>query len=260
MTEGVLDWLPIEVVTGAPVRALLDDVVGAWSADWFPRRRVSVAEHTAVQGERGENTPQPMWRIYRSLIALRCSDAGSHRLVGAALDARPDDAPATDHDRLIVQSMLDSILIDLANKLEAALRLESEASNGLRFEARPFANSGGAMITLADDQGFKLLTVALPLRAVLPYARSQMPAPIRQHEKPSRMTQALAPTTLEVGAWLGRAAITLEDLKGMSVGDVLVLDTRLDEPARLCALGSDLPLAFGRLGSADDRLSLTLQA
>jgi flagellar motor switch/type III secretory pathway protein FliN len=72
------------------------------------------------------------------------------------------------------------------------------------------------------------------------------------------MTTALADTPVPVRAFLGSATVNLEDLRGLSAGDTLVLSTPVAHGVAVAAGRADAVFASAELLQEDQRLVLRL--
>lgn len=260
MTQKVRDWLPIDVVSRDEVQAILRQAVADWSARWFSKRRISLASYAPAAGGHEGKTAEGGWRVYRKEVAVHCPAAATSRLAGWALDARPDDAVATEGDRRLVEQFGRKLLQDLAATIELALELVGEfCDQPLRIE-EPYDRMGGVILSLAEGQGVELLKVGVPLHAVAPLCRATFKPTTRGPAVLEILSKALWPTPVIVEATLGQANISLADLQTLEPGDVLILSTALDQPAEIALSGSARVLARGKLSDTDGQIALTLQA
>lgn len=69
---------------------------------------------------------------------------------------------------------------------------------------------------------------------------------------------ALQAAPIELEAVLGVNMVRFADVAGLAVGDILLLDRAIDEPAELRVAGGDAVLGTGMLGRQGDRIALTL--
>jgi len=252
VNQNVVDWLPMGAVTSDAVRVKLEGAVDDWSRRWFARTSVGVgAVRSRAPGALGED-----WRIPHQIVAVSHTPRALARLANWALDARLDLLEPTETDRQLVGLFEPRLLDDLVSSVEDAIG-GPQQMNGA---APDWSRLGGVEISLADSNGGALLTLAIPLTALLPLTKASLPARTRPRTGLEPIGKALHPTVVTVEASLGVAHVTLDELRGLSPGDVLVLDRRIDQGVELTLAGVDGPLARAGLSELEGRLALILQA
>ncbi|MDR3508030.1 MAG: FliM/FliN family flagellar motor C-terminal domain-containing protein [Caulobacteraceae bacterium] len=256
MSQTVSDWLPLGAVVRDPVRTRFARVVEAWSSTWFCRRNVALADYRWAA--RASDAPG-VWRRHGPVVAIACAERLAGRLRADALGVRPDQTSATDDDRRVLDAFQHSLLHDLVARLSDLLG-HASGKNDAPEAGAPFDGRGGVVLDLADDQGFNLLSAAIPAGAMVRLCRSTLAPLPRRPLLPAPISRTLSGLGMPITADLGQVALSLEDLQGLAPGDVLVLDHRLDQPLNLRRTGSDVVFARARLAADGPRLSLTLQA
>jgi flagellar motor switch/type III secretory pathway protein FliN len=255
VTIGVLDWLPLSVVTREPVRAKITSAVSAWSEAWFsPPRRLHATRLTPHNGEAESNRA---WRIPRQALAVSCSRPAATRLLDWALDADVQRLSATHADRRLIEAFDTQVFEDLAARVERALDIEAKAKGDI---TSPYGPLGGLSVEIADEQGDTLVWLALAMSDLLPACRASLSQRARPVEKLTALRGALADTPVSIEAVLGSASVGLADLRTLAPGDVLVLDAGLEDAAWLALAGSHRNIGRATLTHTEDALALTLQA
>lgn len=112
-----------------------------------------------------------------------------------------------------------------------------------------FAQAGRALLQLTLRGEHDALRLLVELPEAQPPATTRKPAPLGS----ARAAIGQQPVTVEVR--LGSAEIHLGALATLAVGDVLVLDRRLDEGVELRVDEQRLP-CVGWLGSVDGRIAV----
>lgn len=238
MTLAWRPWLPEGVTRRQNVRAELERVVDGWAAAWFATPRLSAPDFGRPQ--EGGPLTQP----------VSTSISPSDLLQLAALAAEVTDAPdaLTGADRTLLRGLGEVMIADLRRRIEDRLTIGPVAPvGGEALEVR--LGLRGARPTLG---------VVIAEAALVGLAKSLMPLPATGGEPLSGVAQALTGTSLTVEAILGDANLTFGDLRGLAVGDVLVLDTLLDGRLALCLPGSDQPFAAALLNPSADHLTVTV--
>lgn len=227
---GAVAWLPRGASTDSTIRRLLGEVLNSWSARWFASERVVVAGLEAVAGAATDNGIKS--HDLRPGMALR-TEGALHALVVQAVH-KPAKAPTTATDRAVLEHLGRAMLADLGEMLERGLNIEGFA-RGLGDDT-PFAD--GTLIVSLGVRGrapLGELLIALPALVAL-RKKECVPAPERAplHET---LAGALTGRSLTLGAVLGRASVSLGSVLDLTVGDVVMLDTRIDQPIDLTVAG-----------------------
>jgi flagellar motor switch/type III secretory pathway protein FliN len=142
---------------------------------------------------------------------------------------------------LLVQEMLEDLCRLIEPKLGEA---ETQSPSNLR-----------ACIGLGRGE---VLDLRLPSPALVPLLKAKWPRAMSSSGALRRRSDALKQVSVSARACLGRVEIALEELEGLSVGDVLVLDRNVNDPIDLCLPGSDQPVLRGALRRDADRIVLQL--
>lgn len=260
MIQEAQTWLPIGVTARVAVQAAIGQAVAEWAALWFPRPQVSVSSFKPTLGEPRDDADGSGWRIYRRSVAISCSRRASARLAGWALDAELDPPSPRKADRRLLDLFERRLVEDLAYKVELACGLDGEAQPRPKGVRNPFGKLGGVAVGLADDFGAPLLSLAIPLPAVLPLCRSSLPAAGGKPARLASFAQALGSADLTIEAILGAAEVPVADLRTLAPGDVLVLKRGLSDAVDVSLVGSDSAFAHAKLIDLDGQMALALQA
>jgi len=178
------------------------------------------------------------------------------RLRSRALDLSPPPPRAeTDRDAALLRGFDRRMLEDLAARVEAALAVGAPEDGAAAGASPPGADCLCAMVAEAD--GAEALRLAIPKAPVIAFRKAAVAAPPRR-SPPAPRRKALAAAPIRVEARLGSARLSLEELRSLAPGDVLLLERRLDEPAELFAAGDARAFAAGRLDAAE-RLTLIIE-
>lgn len=256
MTQDVQTWLPPEAAAHEAVQTRIREAVADWSGRWFARRRVGVrSAASARQAVRGD---RERWVLHGGPVALACSRRAADRLLGWALDADLDDGIPTAVDRLVLEGFERRLTRDLITSVEAALHVAGPTRPTPEVTPDPLGRFGGLVVALEDDRGDDVAALAVPLSAVVAICKAGAGRALQRGVVMGSLREALGETRVALASSLGRSEISLGDLGGLAVGDVLVLDTALDEGPVLTAKGSETVIANGKLTSLDGQLALAL--
>jgi flagellar motor switch/type III secretory pathway protein FliN len=257
--RAVRDWLPIEAVAGEAARSVLDTAVRDWCSAFFARRPFRVDRIKPVPAG-ARSSEGPAWRSYSSNVAISVQRLTAGQLVARALDADLGAVAVSDQDRLLLDAFERKLFAELAAKIEAALGSMDRAYDSPREIADPFGPEGGAVAILAEDNGARLMSLALPGRVLLPLCKRSISPSSPSKGRLKSPASALAPTEVVVEATLGSAEIALADLRDLAPGDVLVLNRALGEPADIRLKGAETVIARARLIEVGGQMALSLQA
>jgi flagellar motor switch/type III secretory pathway protein FliN len=254
--DTVREWLPAAATLHDAVRAPVEASVGAWSRRWFAAPGCDAATITPVTGVRSDAGDAP-WRVHGSTVATRLARGMTGRLAERALGRRPEGHAPTAGDRRVLAAFAERIVADLAAELETrGFVAAAEAPPG--EAADPFGPLGGALVRVGDGRE-TLVSAAIPREALVRVCKAGLP-PRAAQDRPARSIAVVAETAVRIEASLGSARLTLAELRGLSPGDVVVLDTLLDAGVELSpAPGCGAPALRARLGELGERLTLTLQ-
>lgn len=260
MTGAARDWLPIEVVAGEAVRSVLDAAARDWGSAFFTRRRFAVDRIKPVAASARAPTEGPGWRRYSANVSISVQRLTASQLVARALDADLGAVAVSDQDRLLLDSFERKLFAELAARIEAKLGSTGQAYDGPREVADPFGPEGGAVAVLTEDNGARLMSLALPGRVLLPLCKRSIPPSSRSRSRLKSPAAALAPTQVVLEATLGSAEVALADLRDLAPGDVLVLNRALDAPADIRLKDAQTVIARARMIEVDGQMALSLQA
>jgi flagellar motor switch/type III secretory pathway protein FliN len=260
VTASVREWLPLDIVDQAVIRTALAGAVEAWSEHWFQRHRLVVG--SIVAAPRGATSADSgwSWTLFGQAVAINRSSNSPTPFASWVLDGGWDPLLASAADRLIVEDLEATLLADLSGRIEAKLGLVGAASAIADEISDPLGADGGAIVGLKSESGAGALRLAIPLAALVAFRKSRLPNRSVATERLGSRSDALDATSVQLDAQLGDAQLALADLQTLAVGDVLVLNTRLDGLAALTVEGAARPLARARVSHTEGQLTLTLQA
>ncbi|MBV9694044.1 MAG: FliM/FliN family flagellar motor switch protein [Alphaproteobacteria bacterium] len=178
--------------------------------------------------------------------ALDFLERGRRRILEAALDADLQSEAFSDGDRKLLELYSQRIARDLADELDALMKGQDESA------ARYIVSSAIAL------DGQEVLQLSLPDHALAPLVKSQM-TKRRDDKLPLvRRSEALKRIKVTANGILGSTELSLEELQGVSVGDVLVLDRGLGEPVEIRLPGGRAALLRGKLCRSAGQISIQL--
>ena len=252
-------WLPLNSALLDDVRGRLASAVAAWSSTWFGQTGVSLSR--LDRRGRGQDAIDggTSWHYGRSGLSISGSKRAKDRLLELALDTNLNQVLLTDKDRVLLGAYADELVGDLTGRLEAALVIASDLQSPRVAALDPNTHAGGLTATLADAHGAPLIGISIALEAVMPLYLSRLPQRGPASEPLQRLSSAVAtePVALEVN--LGQAELSMSELKGLAVGDVLVLDSLINDPATICLPHGGALAARAKLTEIAGELALVVE-
>lgn len=243
MTEEVKDWLPPEAFSPDAIKAALSGPVAGWSASWLARGTVVIS--TVRAGEAGP-AAQRCLAVRGVHAALEMPGLGKRFLLEAMLDVALAEVTLCDGDRQTLDLLATKAADDLVARLDAAF---GTADPG----------DGGAWVRLSLSlEGNELLGVGFPAHACVALLKARLGGAHPPAHAPRGRGEALARTRLVAQGLIGNAELPVNELRLLSVGDVLVLDRALGEPVELRLPGSPHAFARGRLLRSGGQISIQL--
>jgi len=241
--RGARIWFPKEAYGRERVGACLRPPLQAWGERWFPRKTVAVGDVRVAPVPAAASSADSVAGVQAALDYL---ERGRRRILEAVLDIDLQSVELSDGDRKLLDRFVRRIVQDLADGLDAL------AKPGDEDDARQIVVS-----TIALD-GQEILNLSLPDHALAPLMKAQMPQRRGDAAQIARRSDALKQTKVMARGVLGSASLSLDELEGVSVGDVLVLDRGLSEPVDLRMTGSQAVLMRGKLCHSAGQVSIQL--
>jgi flagellar motor switch/type III secretory pathway protein FliN len=250
-------WLPEAALRTARVDSLLGEVARAWSATWFARANVRPLAAVTPLPTHSDLGAGGTWLMLDRHLALGISAGSRLALAGMMLDTQTSPEPLTESDQQLIDALSTACLDDLGRRVAEAFALAATS--------RWAACATSIMPEIEEPRGCRLgveartplISIVASTEQIVALTRAGLPAPsARSALRP--FSAALSSQNVEVSAALGRSAITLADMAGLSKGDVLVFDSEADSPLAIAVNGK--PASRGRctVVEADGDLHLKL--
>ena len=229
-----------------------------WASTWLPGEVATPAEVLGVI-----NNGTEFYKVVTTLREYRCADAGSgrvaylkvgnkRRFANNLLASSGNDAAVSLTD--VEKSLADAALDDLAGHILGVEGIDArdiqtrDADGALLDLLRPGAAAVYGELAIGDVPQSVLLSPN-GLRGV--WSRTVAPSTEEASKHVREALGGLNATSVRVRAQLPSAEMTIGDLASMNVGDVIRLNTRVDEPIAVqvgdspYALRANLGLASG---------------
>lgn len=246
MSGKARHWLPLEAVERNAVRAAAEACVAEWSAHWFARGELVLSGWALVAPGAA---PDPGARDAGRGLQVACPTRAALRIACQALDVRLEQLDANGRDRALAAALARRIVDDLVARMGGLLSPEGDGGG-----------AGRRLIATISDRNDPLVSVGLPAERLVALCRRTLPPPGPRPQSPAPRHEALGRTRLRLEVNLGEAAVSLAEARGLAVGDVILLDRRLDEAVDLTAARSPALVARGVLADAEGQVALILQS
>ncbi len=234
----VKPWLPDTCLTSRAAVGPIAHHVAAWTADWF---RSDPWDVLGTWDESNASTAQK-WTQLRECGAMtitgksRAQISLALAILGSDLSARDADTSCTQTDLRLLRRIASRALDDLAARVKQAFPATTSADLATydQAEQRVFSlligSLGSAMIAFECSE-IDLTTIC---RETFP---STDPASTLVS-----CNSAIEDVALNVAARLGATSISMGELSGLGVGDILILDQSSNVPTSLTINNHVTPL------------------
>lgn len=221
MIDRGFPWLP----SAAPgeLERRLETVAAGWAAEWFPDAdglRIVAARPGTAEGLRWHgNRAAAVGATTADLIAL------GQDLAGGRAD------PGNPRDAVMLERLGEAAIGELAARL-----VQATGSGSAAVEALADGAGHGGMsyrLGMSADWGCRL---AIDEAAQVELRRRMA----GKERRPSlgSISAALAPVEVTLGCHLGTATLATADLAGLTRGDLIVLEKRMDDSLALTVSGA----------------------
>jgi len=238
-------WLPDAALTLDRISAALSVCLQEWAEAWIGDA-VTAAQ---VQFSDAAQISTQVGRIHAAGSATTVSsEARTKRtLLEALLGTSLHGHVLTERDHRLLDGLAGRALEDLVARCD---RLVSA------FPA-PAETARIAILTLRCPAG-EIAKLELPHAALAGLVKASLGDVRTKATSIRSRAQALDEATVEIEAILGENILRFEDVAGLAVGDVLLLDRSLDEPAQIRIAQAGVTLGAGVLSRDGNRVALTI--
>lgn len=211
-------WTPPAALSDGCIPMHLSELADAWTKDWLVEARsVSVRSDLSFCARRNSEGDR-CWSA--GGLALMAGHPQLSRLalalVGyAATPARPADEPILE---AIAVSSLEDLHRRFLHLFGITIPSEPVRETGLADAARFVFGYGPGL-------SFELLAT----RAALTQMRKLLAKPLRPPSALGRLSEAIGKQPIQLGVAIGDAKLGLNDLRMLSVGDIVILDRAIDD-------------------------------
>jgi flagellar motor switch/type III secretory pathway protein FliN len=246
LTQRARNWLPKSAFSDDAVIAALSGPVALWSERWIARAHVAISAVRVLDGMARAPAGTQSLRIEGAVVDAELAGRGKRLLLEAMLDIELAGQTLIEGDHHVLDSLAVRALDDLVATLDDTLDAERECDDGV------------VVALVLSIAGSEMATVRVCDSAIASLLKARLGGAGKPDRAPRERMTALGPLRIVADGVLGHAELALTDLKGLAVGDVLILDQALQEPVALRLSGTGVCIGRGKLGRNDGRISIQL--
>lgn len=217
------------------IRDLGSQAVAVWSREWLSQDMLPLVTCRSIDRtgallaptEWRSDSKQPFWWT-----------AGADHSVCQWLFAGTDGGGASSGS--LARECAKSGLDDLLRRLARALEIDPAVPT-IRSDWSDISSPGAGSIMVDMTLGLATVSVLLSAKTISRHLNAA-PADAVEHERLAPLADGLAKQEVDLKVWLGEVELTVAILQSISVGDVIRLPARLDDP--LPVTTSDGEVAF----------------
>jgi flagellar motor switch/type III secretory pathway protein FliN len=238
---SVHHWLPKDAFVGRAAKDVLSGPVADWSARWIARAPAAVSRLRLVEGGLARRDQS----ISGEHVELEMPGSGKRCLLEALLDVDLTEHQRSEGDMRVLDALADVVCKDLIRTFEAIVAGHAVDEAGGRLK-----------LTLTIGRN-DICEATLPASSMVPLLKRQFGN--ATNDRPlSRLSAALRHVHVSTRVVLGDVELSLNEVRELGVGDVVVVDRAVGDPVDLRLPSSTRPLARGKLGRNGNQISIQL--
>jgi hypothetical protein len=219
-------WLPQDAIAPERIQPAIDELMAEWGRAWLAESRPTLKP--AFQDDWLSTSTSANWRSCADVASLELTPTVQAVIAGAMLGVTVPSGSLQAAERTIVEDVARAAADDLLVRFARLTGLKAEACE-LSDQAIDLSRCSWWSVGLGvGRRGFKFALSDVALMTI----SKQALAPARRSRSVS-LREALALHQIRVSATLGHCALSLADLKGLAVGDVVVLDRAVESPLEI---------------------------
>lgn len=237
-------WLPLDCLHSTRAAHSVVDAVTDWSKKWFAKDSWLPDPCFSSAALDGWTQLSSNDRVTVSVRAKAMLD-----LALAILSAKAPRTPPSQHDLRFLRLLAARATNDLTARVADILPVPSMAGDpsitGVQWQLKIGPPNSPTLAIVIDEADL----IGLARKAYSPLA------PVANL---ANRAEPLEDMPLTIAGVVGNAKLTVEQIKSLEIGDILVLDQKSDEPVRLVvdSCATDLPVYVGQ---ENGRMTLSLQ-
>jgi len=224
-------WLPPDAHARERVQPLLERALEEWSEHWFACGGASL--DPAFQDDWPGRSADAGWQSCPEVASLALTPAAEAAIAGSMIGTNVPLGSMQSEDRNLVHHLARACADDLLDRL-GRLALGANAEPPCEGVPVNFDACSWWDVSVGARKG--ILKLALSEEAEVQMIKRRLPSPSKITL--GSATRGLARQQVEIEADLGRCGVSLAELEGLAIGDVLVLDTSPADPLALL-IGSE---------------------
>ncbi len=256
MTEQCLDWLPLPALDDTRILSMIASAVERWSGRWFVHEHYGASNMTLHEPRDRAVTGKDSWVSFCNAVAVLWPADGGVDLAKQAVNAPKVKAGLHSADKSLLRKCAELIGLDLVTAIGAALNLSRRPESQMMPVPNPLLNSGGVEIKLDRCGDLPSMRIAIPAFALVPTRKSYVRSPSAPPLSPVSMASLFDAESLSFSAALGSTTMSIADFRGLHVGDVMMLDTMLDETVAVTTQSSGSFIFAARVAQKDGQINL----
>jgi len=236
-------WLPKNALEQCSPEPVLVRALEHWRAHWLATAEVSIAP---IYQDNCPLLPSSMkWRSTPD-VSLAWREGAQWTLAGAMLGQALAPASLLPTDRQLLGAIAENAIDDLVRRFGA---LAGEDTDVETRGSAPVDLNACSWWEISLGAGKPIFKLALAPERLVQLMKQDLGA----SERPvlGSIRRGLGGQTVSLAAELGRCRLSLADLRELGVGDVLVLETKADQPVQLAVDGRSTPFR-ANLEAGDD--------
>lgn len=241
MTGQARDWLPTGAFTLDAVRASMAALIAHWSDRWFLNVKTEIG---CVRFSNQNSRSAHSLTLRGATTEAELSGPGKRSLLEAALNTDLSGAVLTASDHEVLNAFASEVVKDLLTIVDSALGDDCDQD--------------GPKLSVAILAGGREMIEMIFPSASLVQAIKRTVSNTPDSRKPTPRAEALKPVKLVAEGLLGRADLTLDDLRNLSIGDVVVLDAAVESTVELRLHSTRKRIARGKMMRTNGRISIQL--
>lgn len=235
MTTAFKSWLPEEALRGGAVERSIRDPAHIWSERWFARQFVRLLDTAGHPAGRPRDLGAS-WtcRTHPEGLSIALTEASGLAVAGLMLDRTINRNDLNSADKVLLERLVSHCISDFCDLLGDAFRLKRDGWQS--STCVPSTQQDAQFYRLGLSAGSPLLHVGVDPSAAVAVVKATASA--TQSASPlSSVEAALKEQQIQISARLGECNISVADLVGLAIGDVLVLDRDLQGSAEIAIDG-----------------------
>lgn len=238
MADAVREWFPKDALTVDRIGLALRECLQGWRDRWLATQGlgISVKASAPMSAQAAQNAVLHA----RTYAHLSLPAPGKRYLLEHVLGETLSGRDLTADDHRLLDELAGKAAADLVDSLDALLKFPLAASE-------PKEN-----LSIVID-GQEIFRFAYSLDSMIAQVRRTMSGASRCAPAFVSRTRAIGACRAEVQSLLGSVALTIEELHELGVGDVLILDSRLDDPVSLQLRETGGHIRYGKPRVVDGR-------